>query len=107
VGIKGTGMSALANILDDLGHNVRGADYDKKYFTEATFRKNIVVENFNESKLNEEYFYIIGNAFKMFELTSELKKRNYKYLFYSEFIEEFFKMSKIVLIVIMFFPLFF
>lgn len=95
VGIKGTGMSALANILDDLGHNVRGADYDKKYFTEATFRKNIVVENFNESKLNEEYFYIIGNAFKMFELTSEIKKRNYKYLFYSEFIEEFFKMSKI------------
>ena len=37
VGIKGTGMSALANILVDLGYEVSGVDYNKKYFTEATF----------------------------------------------------------------------
>ena len=69
VGIKGTGMSALANILVDLGHNVKGADYDKKFFTESTFRKSIKVEKFENCILSEDYFYIIGNAFKMFELT--------------------------------------
>ena len=83
VGIKGTGMSALANILDDLGHNVRGADYDKKYFTEATFRKEIIVEDFENCILNESYFYIIGNAFKVFDLTNEIKEKKYQYAFYS------------------------
>ena len=95
IGIKGTGMSSLANILVDLGHKVSGADYNKKYFTEATFRKEIIVEDFENCILNESYFYIIGNAFKVFDLTNEIKENKYQYAFYNEFIEEFFKMEKI------------
>ena len=64
VGIKGTGMSALANILVDLGYEVSGVDYNKKYFTEATFSQSIVVENFDNYHLDEKYFYIIGNERK-------------------------------------------
>jgi len=34
VGIKGTGMSALALILKDLGYEVQGSDIDKYTFTQ-------------------------------------------------------------------------
>ena len=95
IGIKGTGMSALANILADLGHDVKGADYDKKFFTEATFRESIKVEKFEDCILNEDYFYIIGNAFKLFDITNKIIENNYKYAFYPDFLEEFFKCKKI------------
>lgn len=95
VGIKGTGMSALANILADLGHEVSGVDYSKKYFTEATFRKSIIVENFDNYKLSDKYFYIIGNAFKLADITNEIKARGYHFEYYPLFIEGFFKMDKI------------
>ena len=95
IGIKGTGMSALANILSDLGYNVSGVDYNKKYFTDATLRKSINIETFENCILSNEYFYIVGNAFKISEITTKIKDSNYKYQYYSEFIEEFFKMPKI------------
>ena len=95
IGIKGTGMSARANILADLGHGVKGADYDKKFFTEATLRESISVEKFENCNLSKEYFYIIGNAFKVSDITKKIISSGYNYLFYSNFLEEFFKMKKI------------
>ena len=95
IGIKGTGMSALANILADLGHEVKGADYDKKFFTEATLRESIIVEKFENCILSKEYFYIIGNAFKVSDITKKIISSGYNYLFYSNFLEEYFKMKKI------------
>ena len=88
-------MSALANILVDLGHGVSGVDYSKKYFTQATFRESIVVENFENYKLNDKFFYIIGNAFKLSEITREIMDKGYHFEFYPEFLESFFKMRKI------------
>ena len=42
VGIKGTGMSALAMLLKDLGNNVVGSDENKEYFTDSLLKeKNI------------------------------------------------------------------
>ena len=95
VGIKGAGMSALANILVDLGHEVYGVDYNKKYFTEATFRKKIVCENFENYILKDNYFYIIGNAFKLSDITKKIIEGGYNYQHYSMFLETFFKMEKI------------
>jgi UDP-N-acetylmuramate--alanine ligase len=95
VGIKGTGMSALANILVDLGYKVSGVDYNKKYFTEATFSQSIVVENFDNYHLDEKYFYIIGNAFKLADITEEIKELGYHFEYYPSFLENFFKMKKI------------
>ena len=40
VGIKGTGMSALAQCLKDLGELVIGSDKDDHYFTEVNLKKN-------------------------------------------------------------------
>lgn len=95
VGIKGSGMSALANILKELGHEVYGVDYSKKYFTEANLSKFVKCENFDDYKLKEEYFYVIGNAYKLSDITIEIINKNYQYSYYSEFIESFFTMPKI------------
>ena len=44
VGIKGTGMSALAGILHDLGYEVQGSDKPDHFFTEAALlEKNIKI----------------------------------------------------------------
>ena len=88
-------MSALANILVDLGHDVSGVDYNKKYFTEAAFRKSIKVESFDNYMLNEEYFYIVGNAFKLSDITEKIVELNYQFQYYPQFLETFFTMKKI------------
>ena len=40
IGIKGTGMSALAVILKQLDNTVSGSDVDKHFFTEEELIKN-------------------------------------------------------------------
>ena len=35
IGIKGSGMSALAQIMKELGYEVQGSDYDKHFFTQV------------------------------------------------------------------------
>ena len=39
VGIKGTGMSSLAQILHDMKHTVQGSDYEKRFFTQIALEK--------------------------------------------------------------------
>ena len=95
VGIKGTGMSALAKILYDCGNVVRGVDYSKRQFTEEFMHKEIVIDTFENIVLDDEWFYIIGNAFKLSEVFKIIKNRNFKYAFYPIFIEDFFKIKKI------------
>ena len=94
VGIKGAAMSSLANILVDLGHSVSGVDYEKKHFTQANLRSFIHIEKFEDVTLDKRYFYIIGNAFKLHELSLKIIK-DYNYSYYPDFINNFFNMKKI------------
>lgn len=49
IGIKGTGMSALAQILCDSGETVQGSDVGKHFFTEeALLEKNIPILPFSK-----------------------------------------------------------
>ena len=65
IGIKGTGMSALACILHDLGHEVSGSDQAKHFFTEEPLReRNIPIYEFDPSNISDNMTVIIGNAFK-------------------------------------------
>ena len=65
VGIKGTGMSALAQILDGLGYEVEGSDKPDHFFTEqALIDKGIKVYEFNKDNIKEDMIIIQGNAFK-------------------------------------------
>ena len=45
IGIKGSGMSALAQIMSDLGYTVMGSDKPDHFFTEAgLIKKNSLVK---------------------------------------------------------------
>lgn len=58
-------MSALAQVLHDLGHEVQGSDIESEVFTEHQLRdKGIKILPFDERNVVEGFNYIAGNAFK-------------------------------------------
>lgn len=64
VGIKGTGMSSLAEILHDLKEDVQGSDIEKRIFTQAALEKRgIPIKPFSENNIKEGQTVIGGNAF--------------------------------------------
>ena len=64
IGIKGTGMAALATMLYDLGNEVSGSDLKKHFFTEDELvKRNIPIYEFNPENIKDNYTVIIGNAF--------------------------------------------
>ncbi|ALC82045.1 MULTISPECIES: UDP-N-acetylmuramate--L-alanine ligase [Bacillus] len=64
VGIKGTGMSALAQILHDTGKRVQGSDIDKRLFTQlALEERNIPILSFDPENIEPGMIVIAGNAF--------------------------------------------
>lgn len=64
IGIKGSGMSSLAQILHDSGHKVQGSDVETYFFTEDALRdRNIAIFLFDEENIKEGMTVIAGNAF--------------------------------------------
>ena len=64
IGIKGTGMAALACMLHDLGHEVLGSDLEKHFFTEDPLReRGITILPFDADNIPDHSTVIIGNAF--------------------------------------------
>ena len=64
IGIKGSGMSALAQIMYDLGNYVQGSDVSHHLFTQdALEAKGITILPFDESNIKEDLIVVIGNAF--------------------------------------------
>lgn len=95
IGIKGSGMSALANILHDEGYQVQGSDVDTYFFTQAGLEmNNIPILPFNESNIKENMTVILGNAFsdehpeavRAKELGLEVSRYNH---FLGKFIEQY------------------
>lgn len=65
VGIKGTGMSALAQVLHTLGYKVQGSDKPDHFFTQdALVEMEIPIYEFNPDNIKEGMRIIQGNAFK-------------------------------------------
>ncbi|HWI47839.1 MAG TPA: UDP-N-acetylmuramate--L-alanine ligase [Rummeliibacillus sp.] len=63
-GIKGSGMSSLAQILFDSGEQVQGSDIETYFFTEEPLRKrNITILPFNADNIKPGMTVIAGNAF--------------------------------------------
>ena len=61
IGIKGAGMSSLANIMHDLGYKVKGSDIDKHFFTEVGLNeRNIKVTVYNKDNINKGLTIIKG-----------------------------------------------
>ncbi len=64
IGIKGSGMSALAQIMKELGYEVQGSDVEKHFFTEDGLRAlGITILPFNENNIKENYKIIRGASF--------------------------------------------
>jgi UDP-N-acetylmuramate--alanine ligase len=95
VGIKGAGMSPLAQILHDMKFTVQGSDVAKYFFTqEALERKGIPVLTFDEQNIKEGQLIIAGNAFsdehEELVRAKELGLPIYRYHhFLGEFIQRF------------------
>ncbi|OQM45560.1 UDP-N-acetylmuramate--L-alanine ligase [Anoxybacillus sp. UARK-01] len=64
VGIKGTGMSALAQILHDMKYIVQGSDVEKRFFTQrALEERGIPIFPFSRENIRPGCTVIAGNAF--------------------------------------------
>ncbi|WP_079530548.1 UDP-N-acetylmuramate--L-alanine ligase [Halobacillus hunanensis] len=64
IGIKGTGMSALAQILHDSGKDVQGSDVEKRFFTQEVLEdREIPILPFTKDNIKEGLIIIAGNAF--------------------------------------------
>ncbi|RSK28208.1 UDP-N-acetylmuramate--L-alanine ligase [Bacillus sp. HMF5848] len=64
VGIKGTGMSALAQVLHDMKLEVQGSDVNKRFFTQqALEEKGICILPFDKENIKPDFTVIAGNAF--------------------------------------------
>ena len=90
IGIKGTGMSALAVILKQLGYEVAGSDVSKHFFTESELIKNqIPIYEYDRNNIKEGFTIIKGASIK--EDNVELKYArdlNLKILEYNEMVGE-------------------
>ena len=65
IGIKGTGMSALAQIMAELGYEVQGSDKEDHFFTEAVLiQKGIPFLPFDSNNVKEGITIVQGNAFR-------------------------------------------
>ena len=63
-GIKGSGMSSLAQIMHDMGQQVQGSDIEKHFFTEDRLReKGITILPFDPDNIEANMTIIAGNAF--------------------------------------------
>ncbi|WP_239254906.1 UDP-N-acetylmuramate--L-alanine ligase [Listeria ilorinensis] len=64
VGIKGAGMSALAQIMYDKGYQIQGSDVEKYFFTQKALEdKGIKILPFSAENIHEGLTIIAGNAF--------------------------------------------
>lgn len=64
IGIKGSGMSALAQIMTNLGYNVQGSDVEKHFFTEKGLDElGIKVLPFNKDNIKENMKIVRGASF--------------------------------------------
>lgn len=98
VGIKGTGMSALALVYKNLGYEVVGSDVKEYFFTQESLLKNKIkfYENFSEENIKKELpikLAIVSNAWQNNIETQFLKKLKIKTLTYPEGVARIFNKS--------------
>lgn len=84
IGIKGSGMAALAMIMHDLGNEVQGSDTNHHLFTEDDLiSRGIKILPFNKNNIESDMVVVIGNIFD--ETNEEVKEvldkgiKHYKY----------------------------
>lgn len=94
IGIKGTGMGALAQFMFGLGYNVQGSDKCDHFFTEDILvEKGIKILPFSEENIIEDMIIVQGNAFTDDNIeVKKAKKLGLKIYSYQEMLGYFTKM---------------
>jgi|1185.fasta_scaffold11265_2 UDP-N-acetylmuramate--alanine ligase len=93
VGIKGSGMSALAQILHDMNFQVQGSDVEKRYFTQIALEQlGIEILPFQKENIQPGMTIIAGNAFPdTHEEIQEAMKLGLPIIRYHRFLGDFMK----------------
>lgn len=95
IGIKGSGMSALAQILHDMNEHVQGSDVEKQFFTQQPLeKKGIALYPFDRDNIKNDQQIIVSAAYgdehEEVQRANELGLNVQKYpTFLGEFIEKF------------------
>ncbi len=95
IGIKGTGMAALALVLKDLGFDVAGSDIAKYTFTQDPLIKaGIKISSFAADNIKDNGQVIVkGNAFKADNVEVQAcESKNVTWQSYPDTVEEIIKM---------------
>jgi len=100
IGIKGSGMSALARVMDELGYKVMGSDKPDHFFTEVELiKKGIKILEFNPDNINKDMIIVQGNAFNDdFPEVKRAKELKLTIYTYQEMIDELTKDTKLIAI---------
>lgn len=92
IGIKGSGMSALALMLHQMGHKVQGSDVEQYYFTQRELEQaGISILPFSPENIKPGMTLIAGNAFRE-DNNEELAhaiREGYSFQRYHEFLGQF------------------
>lgn len=98
IGIKGSGMSALAQVMHDLGYKVTGSDKPDHFFTEAELlKKGIEILEFNPDNIKKGMIIVQGNAFNDdFPEVKKAKELKLTIYTYQEMIDELTKDTKLI-----------
>ena len=101
IGLKGVGMTALAQVLQGRGIEVLGSDTQEKFFTDEVLRKLgiRVIEGFNPKNIPTEADLIIASAAYLGQGTNnpevaEAKKQGRSVLTYAQILGQLFKEKK-------------
>ena len=92
----GSGMSSLAICLKQMNEMVIGSDNKNYYYTEENLNnERIPIFLFNKNNIEKykNYIFIISYAYNESnnEEVKEIIQKGYKYYYYSDFINEYFK----------------
>ncbi|MFD2446436.1 UDP-N-acetylmuramate--L-alanine ligase [Bacillus sp. CGMCC 1.16607] len=93
VGIKGSGMSALAQILHDMNYEVQGSDFEKRFFTQQALEQSgIKILPFQKENIQPGMTIIAGNAYPdTHEEIQEAMKLGLPIVRYHRFLGDFMK----------------
>lgn len=91
IGIKGSGMSALAQILSDMNYKVQGSDVAKEFFTQKPLEeRGIPLLTFQKENIQEGQTIIASAAYNEENVeVREAKEKNIRVYKYPEFLGEF------------------
>ena len=81
IGIKGSGMVALVEILQRQGFNVTGSDTDEKFFTDEILKKKLFVkyfEGFDASHITNDIDLVVYSTAYNEENNEEFRAAKYK-----------------------------